>query len=430
MKHKKILVWFRNDLRLHDNEMLVEAIAKSDSILPVYFFDPRYFESSRFGTAKTGIFRARFLLESVQSLRKAFHEKGGDILLIHGKPEDHIKALVEEFDISEVYHHREVGPEETLISGHVEDLLWTLRINLRHFIGHTLYNKEDLPFPIKDIPDVFTQFKKKTERDAIVKSCFLSPESIAFVANEAWGAIPSLQELGFALDHGALIDPYPEGGEEAGLRHLKLLLAEGSDIYLKINAKATIDKPGFSSHLSAWLGLGCLSPRKVYWEVKEAEGHFGGNGNFNQILLGLLWRDYFRFMFKKHGISFFQEENLENDILYALELKGTDLDNWKMGKTGNAVVDRYMYDLNTTGFIPHSGRLLVATFLVYVLRIHWTCGAAYFEEKLIDYAPASNWGNWATVAGVSKDTKTKNTFDLNKQIKILEVVLPDDPSFA
>src|SRR5687768_11039898 len=132
MKSKKILVWFRNDLRLHDNEMLVEAIAKSDCILPIYFFDPRHFESTSFETEKTGARRAQFLLESVSSLRTAFQKLGGDILLIQGKPEEHIPAIVEQLEISEVYHHREVGPEETIISTYVEDALWKQRINLKH----------------------------------------------------------------------------------------------------------------------------------------------------------------------------------------------------------------------------------------------------------------------------------------------------------
>ncbi|ACU05909.1 DASH family cryptochrome [Pedobacter heparinus] len=430
MKNKKILVWFRNDLRLHDNEMLVEAIAKSDSILPVYFFDPRYFENTRFGTAKTGIVRASFLLESILSLRKAFQRFGGDILLVQGKPEDMIRDLVEQFDIAEVYHHREVGPEETEISGHVEDLLWTLKINLKHFIGHTLYNKEDLPFPIKDIPDVFAQFKKKTERDAIVKACFLTPEHIDFVENADWGQLPSLKDLGFETVAGAMIEKYATGGEDSGLQHLAQLLEAGADIYLKQNTKHTPEKPGFSSRLSAWLTIGCLSPRMVYWKVKEAEGVFGLNANFSQIFLGLLWRDYFRFMFKKHGIAFLQETDLEKDIMQAIERVDPALEKWKTGCTAHPVVDKYMYDLNATGFIPHSGRLLVATYLVHVLKIHWTCGAAYFEEKLIDYAPASNWGNWASVAGIGKDARSKNTFDLNKQIKILDIAVADSPSFA
>ncbi|HTM98549.1 MAG TPA: deoxyribodipyrimidine photo-lyase, partial [Pedobacter sp.] len=85
---RKILVWFRNDLRLHDNEMLVEAIAKSDSILPVYFFDPRQFEPTVYGTLKTGLNRTKFLLENVEALRNAFKKLGGDILILTGKPED------------------------------------------------------------------------------------------------------------------------------------------------------------------------------------------------------------------------------------------------------------------------------------------------------------------------------------------------------
>lgn len=420
MKSKRILVWFRNDLRLHDNEMLVEAIAKSDSILPVYFFDERHFESTRFETLKTGINRAHFLLQSVSALRSALQLLGGDILIVHGRPEDAILKLVMQFDISEVYHHREVGPEETLISTDVEDVLWQQKINLRHFIGHTLYNKEDLPFPIKDIPDVFTQFKKKTERDAVVKSCFETPQHIEFVENEHWGELPTITTLGFSSNSDVITDAFSFGGEAAGLRQLKMLVEIGSDVYLK-PTKSTVEKPGFSSRLSAWLGLGCLSPRKVYWMIKDAESKLGSNPNFNHILLGLLWRDYYRFMFKKHGVKFFDEPGLLELISDPVMVDDPMLVKWKNGNTGHSVVDKYMHELNASGFIHHSGRLLVATFLVHVLKIHWTKGAVYFEEKLIDYAPASNWGNWANIAGAGLDHKSKNIFDLEKQLKVLEI---------
>jgi len=430
MKSKKILVWFRNDLRLHDNEMLVEAIAKSDCILPIYFFDPRYFESTSFETEKTGARRAQFLLESVSALRMAFQRLGGDILLIQGKPEEHIPIIVEQLEISEVYHHREVGPEETLVSGYVEDALWKQRVNLKHFIGHTLYNKEDLPFPIKDIPDVFTQFKKKTERDAIVKSCFESPLEVTFAENENWGALPSLLELGLAEPGFVNFDNETRGGELDGLEHLTKLLEPGSEIYTKYSSKVLADKQGFTSKISGWLSFGCLSPRKVYWMVKEAEASFGPNPNFNQILLGLLWRDYFRFMFKKHGIKFFQEPDFEEMILSPVEADVALVKKWKNGETGHLLVDKYMKELNDSGFIPHAARLVVATFLIHVLKVHWTIGAAYFEEKLIDYAPASNWGNWANVAGAGLDLKSKNTFDLDKQMKILDVVSPDTAPVA
>jgi len=414
MKLKKILVWFRNDLRLHDNEMLVEAIAKSDGILPVYFFDPRYFEQTRYGTAKSGHIRAQFLIESVAALRASFQSMGGDLLLISGTPEAYIPQLVEKYEITEVYHHREVAAAETLISANVEDLLWKQKVNLKHFIGHTLYNKEDLPFPIKDIPDVFSQFKKKTERDASVKACFEAPQEIIFIKNSEWGELP-------VYDY---VPAYASGGEQEGLAHLQSLLAKDSAIYVKGSSKATVVKPGFSSKLSAWLTLGCLSPRKVYWQIKAAEAKFGSNGNFNQLILGLLWRDYFRFMFKKHGNAFVKEVELHSSLVASSE-ELNDLEQWKNGLTGHVLVDQYMLQLNTSGFIPHAARLLVATFLVYILKVNWTIGAAYFEEKLIDYAPASNWGNWAIVAGGGKDSRSKNAFDLDKQFKLLNIPQSD-----
>jgi len=420
MKLKKILVWFRNDLRLHDNEMLVEAIAKSDFILPVYFFDPRHFTSTTFDTLKTGINRTNFLLESISALRAQFQKLGGDLMIVIGKPEEQISDIITAYEISEVYHHREVGPEETNISAMVEDVLWKQKVNLKHFIGHTLYNKEDLPFPIKDIPDVFAQFKKKTERDAILKACFEAPESVSFIEAEEWGMLPELKDLGFDTSGVTSFNTEFKGGEEAGLEHMTDLLAEGSEIYKKSNAKNSGEK--FNSKLSRWLALGCLSPRRVYWMIKAAEQRFGTNQNFNQILLGLLYRDYYRFMFKKHGIKFFQESEFESQIQSPEKTDDYLMDQWKNGQTGHPLVDRYMKELVDTGFISHTARLLVATYLVHILKIHWTNGASYFEEKLIDYSAASNWGNWANVAGAGLDLKSK-MFDVDKQIKALELDL-------
>jgi deoxyribodipyrimidine photo-lyase len=211
------------------------------------------------------------------------------------------------------------------------------------------------------------------------------------------------------------------GGEESGLLHMENLLAPGSEVYKKFNSK-TAEK--FSAKLSPWLALGCLSPRKVYWMIKAAEQEFGNNQNFSQILLGLLYRDYYRFMFKKHGIKFFQEPGFESKVQSPEKVDECVMQQWKNGETGHPLVDQYMKELVTTGFMVHAGRLIVATYLVHVLKIHWTYGAAYFEEKLIDYSAASNWGNWANVAGAGLDLKSKNMYDLEKQIKVLEIDLP------
>jgi len=66
-----------------------------------------------------------------------------------------------------------------------------------------------------------------------------------------------------------------------------------------------------------------------------------------------------------------------------------------------------MHELNATGYICNQCRQIVASYLVHDLHADWTRGAAYFEEKLIDYSPASNWGNWAFVAGINDAKESK-----------------------
>lgn len=415
---KKILVWFRNDLRLHDNEMLVEAVAKAEEILPVYVFDPRHFEKTQYHTCKTGATRTTFLLESVASLQQSLQALGGNLLVLQGKPEEVLPALVVKHDISEVYHHREVASEETAVSLKLEDALWKQKVNLKHFIGHTLYNKEDLPFPIKDIPDMFAQFKKKTERDAVVKPCFTTPNAINFLSVDDWGFVPEISDL-LQDEIAAAFKVQTDfvGGEKEGLAHLHEYLHAGEGMVL---ANATLKKHEIVSKLSAWLALGCLSPREVYWKMKDAEATYGVRPYFHQIVLGLLWRDYYRFMFKKYGNIFFKPQGFKKDgSPLALENTAT-LQNWKDGHTGQPLVDACMQELNATGYINQVARQLVATYLVKELSVDWVLGAAYFEEVLLDYCPASNWGNWATVAGVGNDQKLSGGFDFEKLLKVLD----------
>jgi deoxyribodipyrimidine photo-lyase len=234
MSGKTILVWFRKDLRIHDNEILTEAVRRGDSIIPVYCFDPRQFELTSFNTSKTGSIRAKFLLESVADLRNSFQAAGGDLIIRIGQPEFILPELVAKYKVHEVYHHREVASEETGVSTLVENALWKLKINLKHFIGHTLYHKEDLPFPINTIPDVFTNFRKKIERDSAVRSCFKAPGAMKFPANLETGLLPQLSDFGFAdtdfFDDRSVMKF--KGGETEALKRLQDYLILYLIIYL------------------------------------------------------------------------------------------------------------------------------------------------------------------------------------------------------
>jgi deoxyribodipyrimidine photo-lyase len=399
MSEKTILVWFRNDLRIHDNEILLEALRKADKVLPVYCFDPFYFKKNPSGNPKTGNIRARFLLESVADLRKNLRGIGGELVIRTGNPAEILPALAEQYHVNEVYHHREVAHEETEISEQVETALWKIRLNLKHFIGHTLYHKEDLPFPIKDIPDSFAVFKKKIERDSNVRLCIGTPETIYTPDIMDAGELPTLQELG--LDEPG-DDPRAAntflGGETAALNQLEQFFLNDDQGNAGKNARNT-PANDHSSKLSPWIALGCISLRQVYWEVIK---HQHSNTPHNNLLiLDLLWRDYFRFMFKKHGQKFIAAKNNEAEVTLFADNQDELFESWKNGETGVPLVDAIMHELNATGYINNYSRQIAAGFLINNLKVDWTKGAAYFEEKLVDYSPASNWGNWGFIAGVN-----------------------------
>ena len=108
---KKILVWFRNDLRISDNEVLYTASMEGE-VLPVYIFDPRDFGKTTFGFDKTGPYRAKFLIDSVQDLSNNLKDLEAELLTVVGKPELLLPELVKTYHIDELYVNREVTINE------------------------------------------------------------------------------------------------------------------------------------------------------------------------------------------------------------------------------------------------------------------------------------------------------------------------------
>ena len=168
-----------------------------------------------------------------------------------------------------------------------------------------------------------------------------------------------------------------------------------------------------SSILSPWIALGCISLRQVYHEIISHQQAFE-NQEGSAVLLDLLWRDYFRFMFKKHGQKFIAAKEQKEEEITETPAKARLFEDWKNGETGVAAIDAIMHELNATGYINNYSRQAAADLLVNALKLSWTKGAAYFEEKLIDYSPASNWGNWAFVAGVNDARDSKYNIAVKK----------------
>ena len=100
---KRALVWFKTDLRLEDNETLLQAIAQYDEIIPVYCFDDAHFTTTAFGFKKTGSFRAQFLLASLKDLDCNLRTLGSGLMIAKGKPEIAIPQIVKNNNIQKVF---------------------------------------------------------------------------------------------------------------------------------------------------------------------------------------------------------------------------------------------------------------------------------------------------------------------------------------
>jgi deoxyribodipyrimidine photo-lyase len=412
---KKAIVWFKTDLRLHDNETLVKATAQNDQIIPVYCFDETQFEETEYGFKKTGSFRAQFLLEAVADLDKNLRALGSGLMVLKGKPEIEIPKVVSLYKANKLYAKREVTFEEKQTEQLVQTELWKQQCEMLTFSTSTLYHAQDLPFSIKDIPDVFSNFRKKVEKESTIRSVFEKPISISSPEFPV-AQFPTLDELGLSfseIDKRAAI--VFEGGESAALKRMNHYFSETKAISQYKETRNGLIGADYSSKFSAWLALGCLSPREIFFELKKYETQFGANESTYWLVFELLWRDYFRFMMKKYSNKFFQQSGIQDKGISVNKHNIKLLESWINGTTGVDFVDANMLELKLTGFMSNRGRQNVASYLCNDLKLDWRYGAAYFEQQLIDYDVSSNWGNWAYLAGVGNDPRGNRYFNIDKQ---------------
>lgn len=412
---KTCIVWFKTNLRLHDNETLVKAIASNDEIIPVYCLDESHFTTTKFGFKKTGNFRIQFLLETLQDLDKSLRALGSGLLMVTGKPEVELVSIAQKYSVQKVYAQDEVAYEEIQKQKLVERALLKINCQLETHSTRSLYHPLDLPFEVKDTPDVFTNFRKSIEQKCVVRDVFLQPTSIHSPTIEAMD-LPSMEKLGATQPlHDLRAAFHFKGGETEGLKRLHSYLFETKAISSYKETRNGMIGENYSSKFSAWLSMGCLSAKAIYHEIKEYEKINTANQSTYWLVFELLWRDFFIRMMVKHGHHFFLKRGIK-PLKKDLQSHRPELLNaWINGETGNHFIDANMQEIKLTGFMSNRGRQNVSSYLCNELAIDWRYGAAYFEQQLIDYDVCSNWGNWAYVAGVGNDPRGHRIFNIEKQ---------------
>eukprot|EP00930_Biecheleria_cincta_P040371 TRINITY_DN27667_c0_g1_i1.p1 TRINITY_DN27667_c0_g1~~TRINITY_DN27667_c0_g1_i1.p1 ORF type:complete len:704 (+),score=93.68 TRINITY_DN27667_c0_g1_i1:146-2257(+) len=419
------VVWFKcTDLRTHDHAALRAAHESALPILHLYVFDP-FWHAGRTricGYPKTGAIRTRFQLEALEDLRQRLATQGHELSVRRDISTARcFEELCEDFEVNDVFAFHEICSEELRIQHQVSQVLRKKgRGSLKLFWGFELYHHDDLSFDPANPRGAFnsyTSFRKRVEERSRVRPS--SKEDPVFRSSEAsvkWkrssAALPSVSEaMGStydpSADPGDRKDPRAEiqwkGGETAAFARVQEYLWDDDCLGLEyVGATMTMDvakscmRDKAMSKLSPWLAHGCISPRRLYEEVKRYEQQRNKTKSTYWITHEFLWRDFVRFGSIHAGTSIFKIGGLHNQHpRWQWSTNQSIFEKWVQGITGFPFIDCFMRELKTTGYCNHMGRETAGWFLVGDLGIDWRMGAEWFESVLIDFEPTANWYNWA-----------------------------------
>ncbi|MGO4911160.1 DASH family cryptochrome [Leeuwenhoekiella sp. W20_SRS_FM14] len=392
MAKEKGLLWFKNDLRLLDNETLCRAVNSCTSILPVYIFDPRLFANTVYNFPKAGLNRFEFLKQTVDVLRTNLQNLGANLLVEIGHPEELIPALIKKHKITKLFAEQEYASEELKIVDAVKQQL-SEEVTYDFIWGKTLYHIDDIPYSIDKIPLTSKAFRINTTKKAEVRETFDIPKKIEILSLNDWGTLPEATQFNFEVLDDQKENLYVKGGEDLALERLNYYTVETE---LLTSYKWTRNKSlglDYSSKLSPYLAVGAISPRTIYYAVKAYEKNIKKNISTWWLVFEVVWRDFFTFKGMRMGNSIFKTEGYKNKEV-PFENNTEYFERWCAGTTGIPFIDAHMRQLNETGYMSNRGRVNCASYFVHDLKIDWTWGAAYFESKLIDYDVSSNWMNW------------------------------------
>ncbi|MCL4153449.1 UNVERIFIED_CONTAM: hypothetical protein GTU68_016108, partial [Idotea baltica] len=295
-QNDSVLVWFRNDLRVRDNNVLNHALEASTNVIACYCFDPRHFKTFNFGFKKTAKFRSKFLIETIQDLKRNLKKLNIELFVFYEKPEITIEKLVKNYQINSIFLQKEWTTEEVKVLQKVK-LSVSKTIQFKEYDNQFLYHPKDINMSFSEIPQVFTNFRKKVEKYSKV-----SPSKISYSAKKIEGItnltkIPTLQDLGFEDFETHPNSAFPfKGGETSALDRLNEYFFETKKLGLYKKTRNGLVGKDYSSKFSAWLANGSISARTIYWNIKAFEKGFYKNESTYWLIFELIWRDYFKYI--------------------------------------------------------------------------------------------------------------------------------------
>lgn len=387
------IVWFRRDLRIDDNPALAAALEQYEIIIPLYIHDRICEDPWGEGSATRW-----WLHHSLEALDSKLKVLGARLIIRSGSSLTVLSELIAFSGAGAVFWNRLYTPQEILRDSEIKAAL------KRRGIPVSTFNSALLKEPWEHLKAngepyrVFTPFWKAYLAAGITVYPEAPPSSLAPLPENLTGE--ALSRLGLLpripWDQGMRETWVP--GEDSALRQLRQFLsAEASDYAVARDLPAVLG----TSRLSPHLHFGEISPRRIVAEIKLhcEPGDYG----VDVFLKEVGWRE-----FAYHLLFHFSHTDRQplDERFLAFPWPDHDavaFERWTRGLTGYPIIDAGMRELWHTGWMHNRVRMIVASFLTKNLLIHWSRGAEWFWDTLVDADLAANSLGWQWTAGCGAD---------------------------
>ncbi|KAF3362941.1 Uncharacterized protein PHSC3_000475 [Chlamydiales bacterium STE3] len=392
---KTAIVWFRQDLRLEDHPALQES-SSYDTVIPLFVWSPNDKNFCKLGAASRW-----WLHHSLESLNQELMSIGLNLVIRVGEPQVVLNEVIRETHAEAVFWNRRYEPCSLSQDSRIKQSLKNDGILVKSFNGRLLYepweiaNKQKKPF------QVFTPFWNSCLAFKNPERPLPKPEKlISYQGTLSSEKLEKLQLLPtIAWDEGIKKNWQP--GSVAAKQKAEEFIRQHLKSYHETRDRP--DLPHGVSHLSPYLHFGEITSRMLWHAVLE---HFGEDALENQgafaFLRQLGWRE-FAYHLLYHFPSTPEQPLRKSFNHFPWENNQEQLKAWQSGRTGYPFVDAGMRELWTTGWMHNRLRLVVGSFLVKHLRLHWLEGEKWFWDTLVDADLANNCMGWQWVAGCGAD---------------------------
>jgi deoxyribodipyrimidine photo-lyase len=385
------LVWFRRDLRVHDNVVLWHALNAASGVHCVFVFDTDILEALPDKADR----RVEFIHGSVAALRAALESRGGGLHVLVGSARSLIPLLARDLGVEAVYAARDYEPAAIERDAYVASELAAAGRQLELVKDQVIFEASEILTAQGKPYHVFTPYKRAwlARLNSSDLSAYPVEAHLDHLARPATGAMPSQADLGFRPTNLGELGIQPgEAGGRARWDEFQGRL----DRYRETRDFPAVKGP---SYLSVHLRFGTVSIRELARFAFEK----GGEGAATW-LSELIWREFYQTLLARYPHMTEHAFQAKFDALVWPNLPG-HFEAWREAKTGYPIVDAAMRQLNQTGYMHNRLRMITASFLVKDLHVDWRLGERYFAEKLIDYDLAANLGGWQWSAGVGTDAQ-------------------------